>query len=214
MGVDHSSGDKFRRTFRLLDCTEPKLCRLEMESMADEIDALRADVDLLTKQRDAARRGMESAVSVAELAWGGEIPSPLPFHRSSPDDLAELDAEEIAARDNNCPYCGGSGHMDDVSEDVTVLRWIRYDGTESACPPRGEDVLLRRKGHIWHETVRGFWSQYCGTKFRLRWHSTGDSEMEWANLGDEWALLAAAPTNPSTSSCPACCGSGVVDDGR
>lgn len=45
MGVDPSGGDKFRRTFRLLDCTEPRLCRLAMESMADEIDALRAEVE-------------------------------------------------------------------------------------------------------------------------------------------------------------------------
>lgn len=72
-------------------------------------------MDLLTRQRDAARRGMESAGLVAELAWGGEIPSPLPFHRSNPDDLAELDEAEMTAQDIDCPCCGGSGVVESSS---------------------------------------------------------------------------------------------------
>lgn len=45
---------------------------------------------------------------VAAAAWEGEIPSPLPGH-------THMTEEEFTER-YNCPWCGGSGHIDDCDE--------------------------------------------------------------------------------------------------
>lgn len=45
---------------------------------------------------------------VAAAAWEGEIPSPLPGH-------THITEEDFSER-YNCPWCGGSGHIDDCDE--------------------------------------------------------------------------------------------------
>ena len=45
---------------------------------------------------------------VAAAAWEGEIPSPLPGHTHM--------TEEGFTERYNCPWCGGSGHIDDCDE--------------------------------------------------------------------------------------------------
>ncbi len=45
---------------------------------------------------------------VAAAAWGGEIPSPLPGHTHM--------TEDEFSESYNCPWCGGSGHVDDCDE--------------------------------------------------------------------------------------------------
>lgn len=70
----------------------------------DEILRLRKEVSTLKKELDSARE-------VAKMAWGGEIPSPLPGH-------PEPSEEEMAAMFErlNCPWCGGSGHVGDCKD--------------------------------------------------------------------------------------------------
>lgn len=54
---------------------------------------------------------------VAKAAWGGEIPSPLPGHVSSEEQMEEM-FDRL-----NCPFCGGSGHVDDCDEiQIKLLR--------------------------------------------------------------------------------------------
>lgn len=192
-------------------------CDIEYEAgfIRKERDTLRDEVDLLTRQRDAARRGMGSAVMVAELARDGEIPSPLPFHKMQghPDDLAELDAAEEAARDIDCPCCGGSGHVDDVREAVTVLHWYRYDGTPDTLPAGWEMVLIVRKGRTVREVEDGM---LCAEAWRI------NGGCYIPEIGDMWSPRPTAPSfqpcdgqppKLAVTSCPACFGSGVVDDG-
>ena len=59
---------------------------------------------------DEVRR-CERAVAMSEVAaaaWEGEIPSPLPGHTHM--------TEEGFTERYNCPWCGGSGHIDDCDE--------------------------------------------------------------------------------------------------
>lgn len=77
----------------------------------DEILRLRTENEKL-RQSVGIQRGMvQEAYQTAALAWGGEIPSPLPGH-------THMTEEEACAMFNhlNCPWCGGSGHVDDCDE--------------------------------------------------------------------------------------------------
>lgn len=57
---------------------------------------------------ELARKHAVTMSEVAAAAWGGEIPSPLPGH-------THMTEEEFTER-YNCPWCGGSGHIDDCDE--------------------------------------------------------------------------------------------------
>lgn len=70
----------------------------------DEILSLRAENKKLKKR-------LETAEQTAKLAWDGKIPSPLPGHRSMTEDEVVAMFEHL-----NCPWCGGSGHIDDCEE--------------------------------------------------------------------------------------------------
>lgn len=67
-----------------------------------------ATVFRLCRELELARKHAVTMSEVAAAAWGGEIPSPLPGH-------AHMTEEEFTER-YNCPWCGGSGHIDDCDE--------------------------------------------------------------------------------------------------
>lgn len=62
----------------------------------------------LCRELELARKHAVTMSEVAAAAWGGEIPSPLPGH-------THMTEEEFTER-YNCPWCGGSGHIDDCDE--------------------------------------------------------------------------------------------------
>ena len=62
----------------------------------------------LCRELELARKHAVTMSEVAAAAWGGEIPSPLPGH-------THMTEEEFTER-YNCPWCGGSGHIDDSDE--------------------------------------------------------------------------------------------------
>lgn len=97
--------------------TNQKVAAVRAEAEAER-DRLRAELE-------TARQVAASAQSVAEAAWGGEIPSPLPGHKHmTEDDLAAMDAPL------DCPLCGGSGHIGDcdatAASEVKRLRAERH----------------------------------------------------------------------------------------
>lgn len=59
---------------------------------------------------------MADYLQVAKMAWGGDIPSPLPGHTSSEEKMIEQ-FEYL-----NCPCCGGSGHIGDCSTAIQNLK--------------------------------------------------------------------------------------------
>lgn len=67
-----------------------------------------ATVFRLCRELELARKHSVTMSEVAKAAWGGEIPSPLPGH-------THMTEEEFTER-YNCPWCGGSGHIDDCDE--------------------------------------------------------------------------------------------------
>ena len=67
-----------------------------------------ATVFRLCRELELARKHAVTMSEVAAAAWGGEIPSPLPGH-------THMTEEEFTER-YNCPWCGGSGHIDDCDE--------------------------------------------------------------------------------------------------
>lgn len=67
-----------------------------------------ATVFRLCQELELARKHSVIMSEVAAAAWGGEIPSPLPGH-------THMTEEEFTER-YNCPWCGGSGHIDDCDE--------------------------------------------------------------------------------------------------
>ena len=67
-----------------------------------------ATVFRLCRELELARKHAVTMSEVAAAAWGGEIPSPLPGH-------THMTEEEFSER-YNCPWCGGSGHIDDCDE--------------------------------------------------------------------------------------------------
>lgn len=62
----------------------------------------------LCRELELARKHAVTMSEVAAAAWGGEIPSPLPGHTHM--------TEEEFSESYNCPWCGGSGHVDDCDE--------------------------------------------------------------------------------------------------
>ena len=69
----------------------------------------------LCRELELARKHAVTMSEVAAAAWGGEIPSPLPGHTHM--------TEEEFSESYNCPWCGGSGHVDDCDEiQVKLLR--------------------------------------------------------------------------------------------
>lgn len=67
-----------------------------------------ATVFRLCRELELATKRAVAMSEVAAAAWGGEIPSPLPSH-------THMTEEEFTER-YNCPWCGGSGHIDDCDE--------------------------------------------------------------------------------------------------
>ena len=67
-----------------------------------------ATIFRLCREMELARKHAVTMSEVAAAAWGGEIPSPLPGHTHM--------TEEEFSESYNCPWCGGSGHVDDCDE--------------------------------------------------------------------------------------------------
>ena len=139
------------RILRLLGafeaCEETRANFSELYRMANEVvpelkrraEKAEAEVARLREQLEAARQIASSAQSVAEQAWGGEIPSPLPGHLSSSE-------EDMVKRFNhlNCPLCGGSGHIGDcepstakeVAQMTKMVDWLAEK--QIRCAANGE----------------------------------------------------------------------------
>ena len=76
-----------------------------------------ATVFRLCRELELATKRAITMSEVAAAAWGGEIPSPLPGHVSSEEKMEEM-FDRL-----NCPFCGGSGHVDDCDEiQIKLLR--------------------------------------------------------------------------------------------
>ena len=67
-----------------------------------------ATVFRLCRELELATKRAVAMSEVAAAAWEGEIPSPLPGHTHV--------TEEGFTERYNCPWCGGSGHIDDCDE--------------------------------------------------------------------------------------------------
>ena len=67
-----------------------------------------ATIFRLCRELELARKHAVTMSEVAAAAWEGEIPSPLPGH-------THITEEDFSER-YNCPWCGGSGHIDDCDE--------------------------------------------------------------------------------------------------
>lgn len=67
-----------------------------------------ATVFRLCRELELATKRAVAMPEVAAAAWEGEIPSPLPGHTHM--------TEEGFTERYNCPWCGGSGHIDDCDE--------------------------------------------------------------------------------------------------
>lgn len=96
--------------------TTEELARIRAAAIGDmlgdstELDKMgpAATVFRLCRELEHARKHAVTMSEVAAAAWGGEIPSPLPGH-------THMTEEEFTER-YNCPWCGGSGHIDDCDE--------------------------------------------------------------------------------------------------
>ena len=77
----------------------------------DDILRLRTENEKLRKSVGIQRGMVQEAYQTAALAWGGEIPSPLPGHTHMTEEEACAMFDHL-----NCPWCGGSGHVDDCDE--------------------------------------------------------------------------------------------------
>ena len=76
-----------------------------------------ATIFRLCRELELARKHAVTMSEVAAAAWEGEIPSPLPGHVSSEEKMEEM-FDRL-----NCPFCGGSGHVDDCDEiQIKLLR--------------------------------------------------------------------------------------------
>lgn len=82
----------------------------------DVLLALIKENEQLRHEKDFYTRAMADYLQVAKMAWGGEIPSPLPGHTSSEEKMIEQ-FEYL-----NCPCCGGSGHVGDCSTAIQNLK--------------------------------------------------------------------------------------------
>ena len=96
--------------------TPEELARIRTAAIGDmlgdskELDKLSpaATVFRLCRELELARKHAVAMSEVAAAAWEGEIPSPLPGHTHM--------TEEGFTERYNCPWCGGSGHIDDCDE--------------------------------------------------------------------------------------------------
>ena len=96
--------------------TPEELARIRTAAIGDmlgdskELDKLSpaATVFRLCRELELARKHAVTMSEVAAAAWEGKIPSPLPGH-------THMTEEEFTER-YNCPWCGGSGHIDDCDE--------------------------------------------------------------------------------------------------
>jgi len=75
----------------------------ELDKMGPAVTIFR-----LCRELELARKHAVTMSEVAAAAWEGEIPSPLPGHTHM--------TEEGFTERYNCPWCGGSGHIDDCDE--------------------------------------------------------------------------------------------------
>ena len=82
----------------------------DMLGDSTELDKLgpAATIFRLCRELELSRKHAVTMSEVAAAAWEGEIPSPLPGH-------THMTEEEFTER-YNCPWCGGSGHIDDCDE--------------------------------------------------------------------------------------------------
>lgn len=85
----------------------------------DEILRLRTENEKLRKSVGIQRGMVQEAYQTAALAWGGEIPSPLPGHTHMTEEEACAMFDHL-----NCPWCGGSGHVDDCDEADQAVKAI------------------------------------------------------------------------------------------
>lgn len=96
--------------------TTEELARIRAAAIGDmlgdskELDKLgpAATIFRLCRELELSRKHAVTMSEVAAAAWEGEIPSPLPGH-------THMTEEEFTER-YNCPWCGGSGHIDDCDE--------------------------------------------------------------------------------------------------
>lgn len=79
------------------------------ESRAEKAEAENAR---LRAELETAKQVAASAQAVAQEAWAGEIPSPLPGHKRANEEELLAQVEHL-----NCPLCGGSGHIGDCEGD-------------------------------------------------------------------------------------------------
>lgn len=105
--------------------TTEELARIRTAAIGDmlgdpgELDKMgpTATIFRLCRELEHARKHAVTMSEVAAAAWGGEIPSPLPGHVSSEEKMEEM-FDRL-----NCPFCGGSGHVDDCDEiQIKLLR--------------------------------------------------------------------------------------------
>lgn len=82
----------------------------------DVLLALIKEIEQLRHEKDFYARAMADYLQVAKMAWGGEIPSPLPGHTSSEEKMIEQ-FEYL-----NCPCCGGSGHVGDCNAAIQNMK--------------------------------------------------------------------------------------------
>lgn len=96
--------------------TPEELARIRSAAIGDmlgdskELDGMGPAVTIfrLCRELELSRKHAVTMSEVAAAAWEGEIPSPLPGH-------THMTEEEFTER-YNCPWCGGSGHIDDCDE--------------------------------------------------------------------------------------------------
>lgn len=96
--------------------TTEELARIRSAAIGDmlgdskELDGMGSATTIfrLCQELELARKYSVIMSEVAKAAWGGEIPSPLPGHTHM--------TEECFTERYNCPWCGGSGHIDDCDE--------------------------------------------------------------------------------------------------
>ena len=96
--------------------TPAELARIRSAAIGDmlgdskELDGMGSATTIfrLCRELELSRKHAVTMSEVAAAAWGGEIPSPLPGH-------THMTEEEFTER-YNCPWCGGSGHIDDCDE--------------------------------------------------------------------------------------------------
>lgn len=96
--------------------TPEELARIRSAAIGDmlgdskELDEMgsAATIFRLCRELELSRKHAVTMSEVAAAAWGGEIPSPLPGHTHM--------TEEGFTERYNCPWCGGSGYIDDCDE--------------------------------------------------------------------------------------------------